>query len=479
MKRFVSIIMSLVLVFTCTGTAFAAEENDVTPLVIVRGLDFPALTVDLGTENEHPALTAKPGPIAAAVVNLIFSTVLMGMDGMVNTICDFVDDLFADMACDKNGDTVANVSVKEYPLAMSNYPEALAEFKEYGQGEPGVVAEAADRLGAENVYYITYDWRLDPYTVAEKINKAVNLAVEESDKEKVNIICCSLGGVMTLAYFDEYGYEKVNSCMFLSSTIYGSYVANDALGGKVGFDKDILNTFLGYAVPDLQILWKILDIVGITDALVNFANNLTENYKAQIYEETMRDNFGTMPGLWAMVQPDEYEAAKKFVFGDDTAEYAGLIKRIDKFQQFRLGRDEFIKKMMADGVAVTVVTAYNSPVIPVYERSYVNGDMVLETELMAAGATVAPYGKTLGDSYKAKDPAKLSPDRVIDASTCLLPDNTWFIKDAPHVPCNYGSELAEMLFWLMNYEGQPTVDSNSLYPQFQYADAEQNLYHFE
>lgn len=478
MKRFISIIMAFVLVFSCTGTAFAAEEKDTTPLVIVRGLDFPALTVDLGTENERPALSAQAGPIIGGVINLVLSTVFGGLDGMVDSVCTFVGDLFADMACDKNGDTVANVSVKQYPLAMSNYPEALEEFKEYGQGELGIVAEAADRLGAENVYYITYDWRLDPYTVAEKINSAVNLAVKDSGKEKVNLICCSLGGVMTLAYLDEYGYGKINSCMFLSSTIYGSYVANDALSGKIGFDKNILNTFLNYAVPDLQILWKILDYIAVTDMLVNFANNLTNTYKAQIYEETMRDNFGTMPGLWAMVQPDEYEAAKKFVFGDDAAEYAGLIKRIDKFQKFRLGRDEFIKKMMADGVAVTVVTAYNSPVIPVYERSYVNGDMVLETELMAAGATVAPYGKTLGDSYVAKDPSKLSPDRVIDASTCLLPENTWFIKDAPHVPCNYGSELAAMLFDLMYYDGQPTVTTEGLYPQFQYTDAEQKLYAF-
>ena len=116
--------------------------------------------------------------------------------------------------------------------------------------------------------------------------------------------------------------------------------------------------------------------------------------------------------------------------------------------------------------------------MPVYERSYVNGDMVLETELMSAGATVAPYGKTLGDDYVPEIPGKLSPDKVIDASTCLLPENTWFIKDAPHVPCTYGSELAEMLFWLLSYEGQPTVSTNELYPQFQYADEPQNLYHF-
>ncbi|MBQ5823768.1 MAG: hypothetical protein IIW48_03060, partial [Clostridia bacterium] len=62
---------------------------------------------------------------------------------------------------------------------------------------------------------------------------------------------------------------------------------------------------------------------------------------------------------------------------------------------------------------------------------------------------------------------------------CLLPDSTWFIKDTCHVPCNYGSELAEMLFWLMSTDTQPTVTTNELYPQFQYADAQQNLYCFE
>lgn len=477
MKRFISFIMAAVMLFACALPAFAAEK-EVTPIIVVRGLDFGALTVDLGTENERPALTVEAGPIVWAVCKTLFATALNGTDGMVDSVCDFVADLFADMACDKNGNSVANVSVVEYPLAMSNYPETVQAFKESGTCEPGVVAQACDTVGAENVYYVTYDWRLDPYSVAEKINDRVELAMEESGSDKVDIICCSLGGVMTLAYLDEYGYDNVESCVFLSSTIYGSYVANDALGGRVGFDKGILNNFLAYAVPDLQILWKILNFTGITGALINFANDLTENYKQQIYQSTMRDTFGTMPGLWAMVQPEDYEAAKEFVFGDDIDEYAGLIKRTDKFQQFRLGRDEFIEKMMEDGVYVAVVTSYNKPVVPVYERSYVNGDMVLETELMSGGATVAPYGETLGDNYKPAIPGKLSPDKVIDASTCLLPDSTWFIKDAEHVPCNYNSELAVMLFWLLTYEGQPTVSTNELYPQFQYSDPAQNLYHF-
>ncbi len=478
MKRFISVLLAVVLVFGCTATAFATEKEEVTPLVIVRGLDFAALTVDMGTEDERPALSVSAGPIIGAVFNLVFSTLLGGMDGAVDSICSFVNTLFSDMACDKNGNTVANVSVKEYPLAMSNYPEALEEFKAYGQGELGIVAQAADEIGAENVYYVTYDWRLDPYVIAEKINQRVELALSDSGSDKVDIICCSLGGVMTLAYLDEYGYEDVESCTFLSSTIYGSYVASDALGGNVGFYPEILNNFLAHSVPDMQWLWDMLNFLGITKGLCNFINGITEKYKTEIYEGTMRDSFGTMPGMWAMMQTDEYDAAQKFVFGDDAQEYKGLIERTDKFQNFRKTRDEFIKQMMADGVIVTIVTAYGSPVTPVYDRAYVDGDVVLESELMSAGATIAPYGKELEEDYVAADPTKLSPDRKVDASTCLLPDNTWFIKGAPHVPCNYGSDIAKMLFWLMSTDSQPTVTTNELYPQFQYTDAEQKLYHF-
>lgn len=478
MKRFISVLLAVVLVFGCTATAFATEKEEVTPLVIVRGLDFAALTVDAGTENERPALSVSAGPIVGAVFNLIFSTLFGGMDGAVDSICSFVNTLFADMACDKNGNTVANVSVKEYPLAMSNYPEALEELRAYGQSEPGIVAQAADEIGAENVYYVTYDWRLDPYVIADKINEHVELALSDSGSDKVDIICCSLGGVMTLAYLDEYGYDKVESCTFLSSTIYGSYVASDALSGNVGFYPEILNNFLAHSVPDMQWLWDMLDFMGITKGLCNFINGITEKYKTEIYEGTMRDNFGTMPGLWAMMQTDEYDAAKKFVFGDKTEEYKGLIERTDKFQNFRKTRDDFIRQMMADGVIVTIVTAYGSPVTPVYDRAYVDGDVILESELMSAGATIAPYGKELAEDYVPADPTKLSPDRKIDASTCLLPDNTWFIKGAPHVPCNYGSDIAKMLFWLMSTDSQPDVKTNELYPQFQYTDAEQKLYHF-
>ncbi len=476
MKKVVSFVMAAVLLIGCTLGAAAAEEK-ITPIVIVRGLDFDGLILDQGTENERPALSINVPSLVVGIVKTLTFSIFGGMDAFVDGVVDICGDIFTPLACDKNGNTVQNITVKEYDKSMAFFADEIEGFKNKG-GEDGILAEACERYGAENVYYVTYDWRLDPYETAEKINSRINLALSESTCNKVKLICCSMGGVMTQAYLDEYGYDKIESCMFLSSAIYGSYSASDPLSGKVGFDKAILNNFLNGVLSDMSWLWKILDFTGITDALMAFANNLTENYKEQIYGELMVDTFGCMPGLWGMHLAEDFDTAKQFIFGGKEAEYAGVIKKIDKYQQYCLKRDSFLKQMKADGVETMLVCSYNKPVVPVYEHSYCNGDQVLETELMSAGATVAPYGKTLGDDYVAADPAKLSPDRVVDASTCLFPDNTWFIKNAPHVCCQYGSEVADMLFWLIDFDGQPTVNSSNLYPQFQYCDEAQNLYRF-
>lgn len=476
MKKLIAFILAAVLLFCCTFGTSAAEEKTV-PIVVVRGLDFNGLILDQGTKNERPALSINVPKLIFGIVKTLTLSIFGGTEGFVDGVIDVAGDILSPLACDKNGNTVQNVSVKEYDKNMASYPEKI-ESSQNQDSEAGVVAEACERYGAENVYYVTYDWRLDPYKTADKINARVNLALKESGCNKVKLICCSMGGVMTQAYFDKYGYEKIESCMFLSTAIYGAYSASDPLSGKVSFDKSTLNNFLNGALSDLSWLWSALDSSGVTDGLIAFANNLADNYKDKIYDELLMDTFACMPGIWAMHITEDFDSAKQFIFGGKEEQYAGLIKKIDKYQEYCLKRDSFLKQMQADGVEIMLVCSYNKPVVPVYEHSYCNGDQVLETELMSAGATVAPYGKTLGDDYVAANPEKLSPDRVIDASTCLFPDNTWFIKNATHVCCRHGSELAEMIFWLMDYEGQPTVSTNILYPQFQICDDAQNLFNF-
>ena len=127
------------------------------------------------------------------------------------------------MACDKNGDSVYNVGVKEYPLSAANY-----EDFPLGDGhEDGILTEAVSRYGAEYVYYFNYDWRIDPLDAAVKIDEMINRAMTDHGCDKVNIICCSMGGVLTVAYLYKYGYENVNKIVMLSSAFQGTYMVSD------------------------------------------------------------------------------------------------------------------------------------------------------------------------------------------------------------------------------------------------------------
>ena len=65
--------------------------------------------------------------------------------------------------------------------------------------------------------------------------------------------------------------------------------------------------------------------------------------------------------------------------------------------------------------------------VPLYEHSYFSGDTILETYNTSGYATVADYGKTLGDDYVAAVPSLLSPDRCVDLSTAILPEYTYMV----------------------------------------------------
>lgn len=105
-----------------------------------------------------------------------------------------------------------------------------------------------------------------------------------------------------------------------------------------------------------------------------------------------------------------------------------------------------------------------------------NGDGILETYQMSGYATVAPYGETLGDDYVAENPEYLSPDRVVDLSTAILPEYTYIIKGAPHVGGTYGTDYADFFVWLMTYDGEEFYAGvNPDYPRFMLSDSNLSL----
>lgn len=485
MKKIISIMLAVTLLFSVMITANAegdiihnAETCENIPVIVVRGMDFGGLYLNCGTENEQPALNVDAGVIIKGVLKAIGSGIInFSFDAVVDGIADVAGEIFKNFAVNENGESVYNVSVPKYVKSADNY-DNLCEGTAF---EYGIVRTCIESFGKGHTYYINYDWRLDPFVVADDINAAVTSAIAETGHNKVNIICCSMGGVMTLAYLNEYGYEKVNRCLFMSSTFCGAQVASDALTGKIDISAENLYNFLDYSVAGndaLSFLINALYKIKVFDAAASLIDIILDNYQDRVFEKTVIPVFGHMLPLWALVQAEDYENAIEYIWGGRENADAEFLAKTDNLQKMMTDKTELINEMIDNGVEVAIVAHYGLPVVPVYENANFNGDTVLETYQMSGYATVAPYGETLGDDYIAENPDLLSPDRTVDLSTALFPEYTYIIKNCPHVGGSYGTDYSDFIVWLLSYDGDFYAGASEEYPQFMLSDADQNLSKF-
>lgn len=477
MKKIISVLLAVILCLMTSVSVYGVAAREArTPTVVVSGMNFAGLVIDKGTENERSTLgEINAGDIISTLASgLVKTLVFMQKDAFVMSVFDYASDVLEGFSCDADGNSVYNVSMdEEYPLSAGHY-ERFTEASGEDYAETGVVATCMEEFGSDHTYFYYYDWRLDPFDIADGLNDMVNLAMEEAGADKVNIICCSMGGVETVAYMTEYGTDKINNCIFLCSTVYGAYVVSDILTGKIELTNDAAMNFLyGLAKGSgAEGLLKFLEFTKISDLLCSLVGGLVGDLKEGAFRYVLKPNFATMPVLWALVLPDEYEDAKKYCFDGEEEKYAKLIERAEKLQTMMKNRDAMLKNAVDKGMKIAFVANYNLPLIPVYPRAVTQGDGILETALMAGGATVSEHGKTLD-----VEPGKyISADKMIDASTCLYPDYTWFVKDAPHIACRLDSTYSDFIKYVISSENQVSVTSNPLYPQFMYADEEQNVY---
>ena len=475
MKKVLSALLAIVMIFTITVPAFAAHETasanyDGNPVIIVRGIDFAGLTY----ENGEKALNVSAGTIFSALMNGFFGMLkLKDTQSVLDGVFLAAKEIFDPISCDAEGNSkYADVSMKQYPLSMDNYPDFVEALPD--GAEEGIVKTAIEKYGAENTYFFTYDWRKTPEQIADELNGYVETAKRSSGKDKVNIICASMGGMVTTAYFYYYGSDNVESAVFLSGAQNGTYVCGDALNGRIVFDSDVLVKFINNATDDnffLKVFIGVFDMLGVVDFIADVANEMVSESFDRGNDLMLRDSLGAFCGFWALCPDVDFESGFENIFGGHEEEYPVLVEKINGVKEFVFSTEEALSGAMEDGVKISFVSNYNSGLVPVYEKANLNGDNVLEAELTSNFATIAPLGETLSKAYiEGADPKYISPDNVIDASTAVFKDNTWFVKDAPHVAADYNTGFSEFTFTLLESDAQPTIDTFEEYPQFMIAD---------
>ena len=216
-------------------------------------------------------------------------------------------------------------------------------------------------------------------------------------------------------------------------------------------------------------IYRIASSMYATDYIIGEVERAYRDIARTLYPRIVLAVYGTCPGFWTMVRDDYYEKAKQVVF-EGKAKYAKLIEKIDwyhynVFQKF----PQTLKKCKQQGMKVAVIAKYNIQLAPLFKDCMKQADNLVELETASYGATCADIKQLLPDSYinaqeKAGKGKYISPDLKVDASTCLFPDYTWFIKDLPHDV--FPNSVNELIMKIFHSKEQFTVDSDEQFSQY-------------
>ena len=462
MKKIISVILATaMLAASLSVVGFAYEtKTAVYPEVQVHGFSYQELYLDKDDTSSDVIWPPTSDTIFTAVKDsipyLAKFAVTRDWDTLGTQLAPIVRKIFEPAFLDENGNPQGNTGIYfEYPTKeeVIENPEQLFE----------------------------YDWRLDPIETAAQLNDFIDYILDCTGAKKVNLQCHSFGGVVATTYFSIYGCDKVKTVVFNSTAIYGETYTGELMTGRLTFGGDALQNYLFYAFQGneyenlINAAIKAVHDTGLMDILTKGLNGLSSKVEKEVCSQSIVPLFGGWLAVWAMV-PDEYlDDAIDFVFntiyGESEMDYSALRAKIENYNNLvRCKKTETLKEVN-EKCNVYVITRYGYSSLPMTPSASNLGDGIIDVKYASFGATASEYGKTLEDIMS--DAKFISPDKTVDASTCLFPEQTWFVKNMKH-----GSDedaLNDMMKKFMRYDGQATVETFEEYPRFTIFDGESIL----
>lgn len=480
MKKFISIIISIILMLTISVTsvpiAFAAEDGADIPVIHVTG--YGALLVrnnEEGVKETVYPLQIPDGYIEEKAKEIlpVFAKAFFTQkwDKFCEVLVDIFIPIFEPMALDNNGE------VTDGSRADWTWNRSTLKNKKDKNGKYSATA-----------YKFHYDWRLDPFVIADSLHQYIEDVLYVTGEKEVVLYGRCLGSNVVTAYMVKYGGEHVKEVIHYASSVYGATQCSKAFTGELFLHADGIERFmydLDLGLEDyynnlIQSLVSLLNKTYGLDIACWAVNNVVKDIYIDIFPEVMRAGFGTFPSYWSMVSIEDYDRAMETVFyGVDKADYEGLINKVENYHNnVQLKFEEITAEHIERGIEFSNIVKYGIQTIPVTKNSNELSDRTVTVRESSFGATVVGIGENFSEEYingaVANSTDKyISPDKLIDASTCISPDTTWFIKNMVH---DYFPDCVNGLVTeIVNNDGY-TVSSSEEYPQYLvFDDASQTI----
>ncbi len=488
--KLLSVVLALVLVFSTTSVAFAKTKS-VTPVIVLHGLGGSDLYQKIGTEDEARIAQFGLDVQAMAKDNTMLSEVLKLFTDEQDPNYDVLFKHLGNYFKNTNINFKADGNPKDGDGILTYWTDSLANHTEYltmrDFSIPVMARQIADIIGAENVYAFNYDWRVDLCDTADKLNEMVQAVKKSTGAQKVTIVALSLGGAVVSAYMDKYKSKKDVGRYVLVNPAYQGADATRAFMLDLQFDKKKVIPYLkhmeqAYQAGEQENLFKAITALGdvrISNALDNLNEDIIGNPKMRkkFFLEVVKPWIGNIPTFYELLPYDDFDkAVSTLVKMGYLDKSSGLYKKIQRYHKVQGRLEHNLKVVKRSGAEVAIIANYGTMGLPVTSKYKNHSDLLIDTKYASVGATVAKYGKTLtGKNAKGK---YVSGDKIINASTCALKNNTWFYKGIIHGLYKYNG--GANIFIANLATGQVKCNLKAVkkkygYTQFMVADNPQNL----
>ncbi len=445
LSKLLALTLAVIMALSVIPMSFAAETEKC-PIIYIPGIASSDLYYDVNdpsTQVTFPSIDEVKKMVTNEIVPaLIVYAADKDADKLSKVISDQFNIIFDGWFYDSDGTPVGNSG------AIVNYPASI---------------------GKNSTVIFNWDWRSDPFDAAAKLADFVDYVCTKSECDKVAFASHSLGSVVILTYLTVYGDDKISGIVYDTPVVDGVNYIGDFMVGEFETDGEgLVNALVGFfsASEDKDLVESFMDILslaGLTSDVSGLLNSVIDEIAPGIYRDTLVPLFARWPSIWAMTPEEDVSAAMDYVFSnylpDDEAS-AALKGKIENYNKVvREGRKATLLDFDKEG-RMAVISRYGFITLPLSPEWEEVGDTVVNTKSSSLGATVASFGGTLGEDYlNGKDAKYISPDKSIDASTCLFPEKTWFIKNLTH-----GSTVTTRPFYssLLFGEEEATCDNFSL-----------------
>ena len=469
-KKAIALVVCLSIALTAVlgiaPVSSAAADGANIPVVHVVGTGTPLIrdTETGETETVYP-MQIPEGYIEekAEIFLPVFAEAFFTQewDEFCDVLYECLSPIFSSFALDKNGE-VTDGSYPDWSWSIESLKEDTR-----GDGTFGVTD-----------YMFYYDWRLDPMVTADTLHQYIEDVMYVTGAEEVALYGRCLGSNIVAAYMYKYDGEHIAEVIHYCSAVYGATQCSKIFTGELRLHTDGIERFV-YDI-NLDIDEYLMDFLRAFVTLMNktygldiaswAVNNVMKDIYLDIIPRVVVESYGTFPAYWSMVSIGDYEKAMETVFyGSDISEYSKLIEKVEYYRNnVQLKFKENVKAQAERGIEYSNIVKYGKQTIPITENGDDLSDALVTVNESSFGATTSLVNGTLSDEYieSAKQSGTfkyISPDKQIDASTCLSPDTTWFIKDIQHK--DFPSCVNGLVSEIVNNEGF-TVESSSEYPQY-------------